>query len=64
VALIETVQAEEEIRITADEMTFVRSKIKVKIFPLHTKNGYRRWRGIDGCTPGPFYLHERTTGTH
>jgi hypothetical protein len=27
-------------------------------------NGYRsRWRGIVGCTLGPFYVRERTTGT-
>jgi hypothetical protein len=60
-----TSQAEDETRITAEEMTFVRSKIKVKIFPLRTMNGYRsRWRGIVSCTLGPFYLHEGTTGTH
>jgi len=60
-----TLQSEDETRITADEMTFVRLKIKVKNFPVHTMNGYRsRGRGIVSCTLGPFYLHEGTTGTH
>jgi hypothetical protein len=62
---IGTLQAEDETRITAEEMTFVRLKIKVKIFPITTMNGYRsRWRGIVNSTFGPFYLHEGTTGTH
>jgi hypothetical protein len=33
---IETVRAEDETRIIADEMMFVRSKVKVKIFRVHT----------------------------
>jgi hypothetical protein len=58
---IETVRAEDETRIIADEMTFVRSKVKVKIFRVHTIGVDE---GVVSFTLGPFYRHVGTTITH